>query len=44
MVAVGIYLHVELLAQLHQVLGILGTVLVVYIVVGHAMYQQQLAM
>ena len=42
-VAVGIDLHVELLAQLNQMFGILGTVLVVHVVVGHAVYQQEVS-
>ena len=37
-VTVGVDLHVELFSQLYQVLGILGDILKVYIIVGHAVY------
>lgn len=43
MVAVGIHLHVELDASLNQCFTVLGTVLVVNVVVGSTMYQQQVA-
>lgn len=43
MVAVGVNLHIELFAELYQLFGIFGTVLEVYIVVCHAVYQQQVA-
>ena len=43
MVAVGVNLHLELFAELYQLFGIFGPVLEVYIVVCHAVYQQQVA-
>lgn len=42
-VAVGIHLHVELDASLNQCFTVLGAVLVVNVVVGRTMYQQQVA-
>ena len=44
MVAIGIYLHIKLLAQLYQMFGIFCTVLEVNIIICHAVYQQQIAM
>ena len=43
MVAVGVVVHVELLVGLHEGLGVLDTVADVYIVVGHAMHEEQTA-
>ena len=43
MIAVGIDLHLKLLAHLYQLLGILGGVLEMYVIIGHAMHQQQSA-
>ena len=43
MVTVGIYLHVKLLALLHQCFGIFGSILEVHVVVSHTMNQQQVA-
>ena len=43
MITIGIYLHIKLFAQLHQMLGVFSTVLEVNIIVCHTMYQQQIA-
>ena len=43
-VAIGVDLHVELLAKLYEVLGIFHAILEVDVIIRHAMYQQQIAM
>ena len=43
MITIGIYLHIKLFTQLHQMLGIFCTVLEVNIIVCHTMHQQQIA-
>ena len=42
-VPVCIYLHVELLACLYQCFGVFGQVAEVYVVIGHAVYEEQFA-
>ena len=44
MITVGINLHIELFIQLNKMFGIFGTVLEVYIIIGHPMYEQKVAM
>ena len=43
MITIGIYLHIKLFAQLHQMLGVFSTVLEVNIVISHTMYQQEVS-
>ena len=43
-VAIGVDLHVELLAKLYEVFGIFHAILEVDVIIRHAMYQQQITM
>lgn len=43
-IAVGIYLHVELYTCLYQCFTVFGAVLVVHVVIGCSVYQKQVAM
>ena len=38
MVTVCIYLHIELLVELNQLLTIFNAILIMYIIIGHTMY------